>query len=94
MYRLALESAPAGTRLHAVQDEGVPFRAIAEALGKGLRVPAKSVSKEEAPAALGGIAHFAQLHNPSSSARTRALLKWEPTHAALLADLAEGHYFS
>ncbi len=94
LYRLALESAPPGTRLHGVADEGVSFRAIAEAIGKGVGVPAKSVSADEAPKYLGGMAHFAQASNPTSSARTRALLKWEPTHAGLLADLAEGHYFA
>jgi nucleoside-diphosphate-sugar epimerase len=94
LYRLAVESAPAGTRLHGVADEGVAFRAIAEAIGKGLGVPARSVSAEEAPAYLGGMTHFAQVHNPTSSARTRTLLRWEPTHAGLLADLAERHYFT
>ena len=93
LYRLALESAPAGARLHGVADEGVAFRAIAEAIGKGVGVPAKSVSSEDAPKYLGAMAHFAQVSNPTSSARTRALLHWEPTHAGLLADLAERHYF-
>jgi nucleoside-diphosphate-sugar epimerase len=93
LYRLALESAPAGTRLHGVADEGVAFRAIAEAIGKGLGVPAKSVSTDEAATHLGGIAHFAQVNNPTSSARTRTLLRWQPTHSDLLADLAERHYF-
>jgi nucleoside-diphosphate-sugar epimerase len=94
LYRLALESAPAGTRLHAVADEGVPFRAIAEAIARGVGVPAKRVSVEEAPQYLGALAHFAQIDNPMSSARTRALLHWEPSQAGLLADLAEGHYFA
>jgi nucleoside-diphosphate-sugar epimerase len=93
LYRLAVESAPAGTRLHAVADEGVTFRAIAEAIAKGLQVPVKSVSAAEAAAFLGGMAHFAQVNNPTSSARTRSLIGWAPTHAGLLADLAEGHYF-
>jgi nucleoside-diphosphate-sugar epimerase len=93
LYRLALESAPAGARLHGVADEGVAFRAVAEAIGTGLGLPAKSVSAEEAPSYLGAMAHFAQVHNPTSSARTRALLSWEPTHAGLLVDLAERHYF-
>jgi len=57
-------------------------------------VPVKSVSADEAAKYLGGMAHFAQVNNPTSSARTRALLKWEPTHAGLLADIAEGHYFA
>jgi len=94
LYRLALESAPAGTRLHGVADEGVSFRAIAEAIGNGLGVPTKSVSAEEAPSYLGALAHFAQANNPTSSAHTRALLGWEPTHAGLLADLADRHYFA
>lgn len=94
LYRLALEAAPAGTRLHGVADEGVPFRAIAEAIGKGLGLPARSVSREEAPQYLGGMAHFAQVSNPTSSAVTRALLRWEPAHASLLEDLASRHYFS
>jgi nucleoside-diphosphate-sugar epimerase len=94
LYRLALESAPAGTRLHGVADEGVPFRAIAEAIAKGLGVPAKSIAVEDAATYLGGLAHFAQVHNPTSSARTRELLGWKPAHAGLLADLAEGHYFA
>jgi nucleoside-diphosphate-sugar epimerase len=94
LYRLAVESAPAGSRLHGVADEGVAFRAIAEAIGKGLGLPVKSVSVEEGPTYLGAMAHFAQANNPTSSARTRALLRWEPAHAGLLADLAAGHYFA
>lgn len=94
LYRLALESAPAGTRLHGVADQGVAFRAIAEAIARGLGVPTKSVTAEEAPKHLGGLASFAQVHNPTSSVRTRSLLKWEPTRLGLLADLAERHYFA
>ncbi len=93
LYRLALESAPAGTRLHAVADEGVAFREIAEAIARGAGVPARSLSRDEAPQHLGAMAHFAQANNPTSSARTRALLRWEPTHATLLEDLATPHYF-
>jgi nucleoside-diphosphate-sugar epimerase len=94
LYRLALESAPPSTRLHGVADEGVAFRAIAEAIARGLKLPARSVAADKAPEHLGGMAHFAQVHNPTSSTRTRALLKWEPTHADLLSDLAAGHYFA
>jgi nucleoside-diphosphate-sugar epimerase len=93
LFRLALELAPAGTRLHAAAEEGVPFRAIAAAIGKGLGLPAKSVTREEAPKHLGFFAMFAQVDNPTSSAHTRALLKWEPTHPGLLEDIAYGHYF-
>jgi len=94
LYRLALEAAPAGTRLHGVAEEGVTFRAIAEAIGRGLGVPAKSLTAEEAPKYLGAMAHFAGVNNPTSSARTRALLHWEPTHPTLLEDLATPHYFT
>jgi len=94
LYRLAVEAAPAGTRLHGVAEEGVPFRAIAEAIGRGLGVPARSLSPEEAPQYLGAMAHFAPVNNPTSSARTRALLHWEPTHPTLLEDLATPHYFT
>jgi nucleoside-diphosphate-sugar epimerase len=95
LYRLALEAAPAGSHVHAAAEEGVPFRSIAEAIGRGLRVPARSVPAEKAGEALGGfIGMIAQLDNPTSSARTRELLGWKPTHAELLADIAEGHYFA
>jgi nucleoside-diphosphate-sugar epimerase len=95
LYRLALEAAPAGARLHAAADEGVPFRAIAEAIGRGLGLPAKSISADEAAGLLGGlVGMITQLDNPTSSARTRELLKWKPTHADLLADIAAGHYLS
>jgi nucleoside-diphosphate-sugar epimerase len=93
LFRLALESAPAGTRLHGAAEDGVPLRAIAEAIGKGLGLPAKSVTAEEAPKVLGFFAMFAQVDNPTSSTRTRALLGWEPSHPGLLEDIANGHYF-
>ena len=94
LYRLALESAPAGFRVHAVADEGVPFRSIAEAIGRGLGVPTKSIPPEKMEEILGGfLGMIAQLDNLTSSARTRELLGWQPTHADLLADITEGHYF-
>jgi nucleoside-diphosphate-sugar epimerase len=95
LYRLALEAAPAGSRLHAAAEEGVPFRAIAEAIGRGLNVPAKSIPAETMGDILGGfLGLIAQLDNLTSSARTRELLGWKPAHADLLADIAEGHYFA
>src|SRR3984957_11536150 len=95
LYRLALEAAPAGSRLHAAAEEGVPFRAIAEAIGRGLGVPVKSIPAEKAAEAFGGfIGMITQLDNWTSSARTRELLGWKPAHADLLADIAEGHYFA
>lgn len=93
LYRLALESAPAGTRLHGVADEGVPFRQIAETIATKLNVPAISVSQAEAPEHLGFLAMFAGLDNPTSNARTRQVLGWEPAHPGLIEDLEHGHYF-
>jgi nucleoside-diphosphate-sugar epimerase len=95
LYRLALEKAPAGSHLHAAAEEGVPFRSIAEAIGRGLDVPAKSVPADKAAELIGGfLGMVAQLDNLTSSARTRDLLGWKPTHAKLLADIGEGHYFA
>jgi len=95
LYRLALESALAGSRFHAAAEEGVPFRSIAEAVARGLGVPAKSIPAEEAARIFGGfLGMVTQLDNPTSSARTRELLGWTPTHASLVADIAEGHYFA
>ncbi len=95
LYRLALEAAPAGMRVHAAAEDGVPFRAIAEAIGRGLNVPAKSISSEQAAQVFGGfLGMVAQLDNLTSSARTREVLKWQPAHADLRADIADGHYFA
>jgi nucleoside-diphosphate-sugar epimerase len=93
LYRLALESAPAGTRLHAVADEGIQVRRIAEAIGRGLDVPARSVTPEQAPEYLGFLATFAGIDNPTSAARTSELLDWHPTYPGLLDELAEDFYF-
>jgi nucleoside-diphosphate-sugar epimerase len=93
LYRLALESAPAGSRLHAVGDEGVPFREIAEAIGRNAGLPVASIAPAEADQQLGFLGGFAQLDNPTSSELTRKLLGWEPTHPGLIADMDEGHYF-
>jgi len=95
LFRLALEAAPAGSRLHAVADSGVAFRAIAEAIGARLAVPTKSISPAQAGDVFGGfLGLVSQLDNPTSSARTRELLGWTPTHADLLTDIAAGHYFA
>jgi nucleoside-diphosphate-sugar epimerase len=93
LYRLALERAPAGVHLHGVAEEGIPFRDIAEAIGRGLSLPAKSISADDAGKFLGFLAGFAQLDNPTSSVRTREQIGWRPTHPGLLADL-EVEYFT
>jgi nucleoside-diphosphate-sugar epimerase len=94
LYRLALESAPSGFRAHAAAEEGIPFRSIAEAIGRGVGVPAKSIPAERAAELLAGfVGLIAQLDNPTSSTRTRDVLEWNPTEAGLLEDIAAGHYF-
>lgn len=93
LFRLAVEAAPAGSRLHAVADEGVPFREVAGAIGRNLGVPAVSIPPEEAAGYFGFLAMFVSLDNPASSALTRELLGWQPTHPGLLDDLGQGHYF-
>lgn len=93
LYRLALEKAPAGTRLHGAADEGVPFQQIAAAIGDNLGIPVRSISPGEADDYFGFLGPFAQVDNPTSSAITRELLGWTPAHPGLIADLHEGHYF-
>jgi len=93
LFRLALESAPAGTRLNAVGDEGVPFRDIADVIGKHLDLPVKSLLPQEAGGHFGLFALFASMDVPASSALTQKRFGWEPVHPGLIADLDEGHYF-
>lgn len=93
LARLAVESAPAGSVLHAVADEGVAFVDIARAIGRGLDVPVESVAPAAALDHFGPLGRFASLDMPASSAATRALLGWEPTGPSLIEDLDEGHYF-
>jgi nucleoside-diphosphate-sugar epimerase len=95
LYRLALEKAPAGSHLHAAAEDGIPFRSIAEAIGRGLDLPTKSIAADDAGELLGGfLGMVVQLDNWTSSTRTRQLFGWKPAHPALLADIAEGHYFA
>jgi len=93
LYLLALESAPAGSRLHGVADEGVPFRDIAGVIGSRLGLPTASVDPQDADAHFGFLGMLVGRDNPTSNALTRELLGWEPVHAGLLDDLAHGHYF-
>jgi nucleoside-diphosphate-sugar epimerase len=94
LYRLALDKAPAGSRLHAVGDEGIPVRRIAETIGRHLGVPTASIQPEEAEAHFGFLSALVARDNPTSSARTQQLLGWEPVHPGLIADLDQGHYFT
>lgn len=94
VYRLALEHAPAGSRLHPVGDEGVALRDIAETIGRHLNIPTASIPPDQVTAHFGFLARVVQADNPTTSERTRQLLDWQPTHPGLIADLNEGHYFS
>ena len=94
LYRLALEEAPAGARLHAAAEEGVPFSDIAEVIGRHLDLPVTSISADEADEHFGGFSAFAAIDNPTSSALTRERLGWQPAHPTLIEDLKQGHYFA
>jgi nucleoside-diphosphate-sugar epimerase len=93
LFRLAVEQAPAGSVLHAVGDEGVPIRDIAEVIGRHLGVPVSSIPAEQAGEQFGFLAGFIGLDSPALSALTRELLDWHPTHPGLIEDLDKGHYF-
>jgi hypothetical protein len=90
--QLAIDKATPGSVLHAVAEEGVATRDIATALGQFLNVPLASIPADGAQAHFDWLAMFFGADAPASSARTRSLLGWEPTHATLLEDIAAGHY--
>ena len=89
LFRLAVEQAPAGSRLHAVGDEGVPIRDIAEVIGRHLNVPTASAPAED----FGWLGQILALDQPASSTLTRELLAWRPVQPGLIEDLDKGHYF-
>ena len=93
LARLAVESAPGGSVLHAVAEEGVPFREIAEAMGRRLDLPVTSVAPQDAPEHFGYLARFVALDSPVTATITRQLLGWEPTGPSLLEDLEQDHYY-
>jgi nucleoside-diphosphate-sugar epimerase len=92
LFRLALERGEAGARYHAVAEEGVPLREIAEVIGAGLGLPVESVTPEQAPGYYGWLAQLATLDLPASGALTRQQLGWVPTGPGLLTDLRETDY--
>jgi nucleoside-diphosphate-sugar epimerase len=94
IYRLALEQAEPDSVFHAVAEEGVPTREIAEAIGRHLDLPVISIDPEQASEHFGWMGAFFGLDAPASSAITRERLGWTPTHAALIEDLEQGHYFA
>jgi nucleoside-diphosphate-sugar epimerase len=94
LFRLGLEDATAASTLHAVADEGVPMREIAEVIGRHLNVPVVSIAPEDAVEHFSWMGGFVGLDAPASSTLTRELLGWQPTQPGLIADLDEEHYFS
>jgi len=94
LYRLALEQGVEDGPYHAVADDAVPFKAIAEVIGRRLGVPVVSRTHEEAAAHFGWIARFAAMDMPASSARTQSALGWKPEQPGLLADLDQDNYFA
>lgn len=93
LFRLALEFAPAGSPLHAIDDEAVSLREVAEVIGRHLDVPVASIAPEDAAAHFDWLGRFLAMDSHASSAITRELLGWEPTHPHLIEDLELGHYF-
>lgn len=94
LFRLALERGPIGACYHGVAEEGLPFREIAEAIGRRLNLPAMSLDASHAAGHFGWFAHFAAMDVPASSQRTQALLGWKPRHPGLIADLEGDAYFN
>ena len=93
LFRLALEEAPAGARLHGAAEEGVAMRDIAAAIGRQLDLPVTSIPADEAADHFSWFAMFASIDNPTSSTLTRTRLGWQAIHPELIADIDEGHYF-
>jgi len=94
LLRLGVEGAAAGSALHAVAEQGIATRDIAEVIGRHLDVPVASVPVEQAAEHFGWLGRFFATDAPMSNDRTRELLGWKPTHPGLIEDLDEGHYFA
>lgn len=98
LFRLAIEKAPAGSRFTGRGDEGIPFREIANTIGKHLNLPVVSISREEANAHFGFLGMLASLDIPSvlpgNVAQTKQILGWNPIQPGLIEDLEQGHYFN
>jgi nucleoside-diphosphate-sugar epimerase len=90
LFRLAVEQAPAGSRLHAVGDEGVPIRDIAGVIGRHLSLPTASVPAED----FGFLGQILSVDQPASATLTRELLGWRPVQPGLIEDMEKGHYFA
>jgi nucleoside-diphosphate-sugar epimerase len=93
LFRLALEQAPAGSTLHGIADQGVPIRDIAGVIGRHLDLPVVAIAPNDAAEHFAWLAGLLAADSPASSAVTRQLLGWQPTHLGLIDDLDKGHYF-
>jgi nucleoside-diphosphate-sugar epimerase len=93
LYRLALENAPAGSVYHAIADEGIPTRQIAEVIARHLDLSVVSIAPEDAAEHFGWMGMFFAVDAPASSALTQERLGWRPTRPGLIEDLEQGHYF-
>ncbi len=94
VYRLALETAASGTRLHAIAEKGVLMRNIARTIGEGLGLPVRGISPEEAAEHFGWMANFVAMDAPASSRLTQERFPWQPREVGLLADMRENGYFA
>ena len=94
LFRLALEKAAAGARYHGAAEQGVPFRDIAEVIGRRLGIPVVGKSHKEAADHFGWFAHFAEIDNPTSSEWTQQELGWKPKQPGLIADIDRPAYFA
>ena len=93
LFKLALEKAPAGARLHAVAEEAIAFREIAEVIGRRLNLPVVARSAEDAASHFGWFVNFARLDFPASSKLTQERFGWRPVQPSLIADLESESYF-
>ena len=93
LYRLALEDAPAGSVFHAIADEGIATREIAEVIGRHLELPVVSIAPQDAAEHFGWMGMFFGVDAPASSALTQERLGWRPVRPGLIEDLEQGHYF-
>src|SRR5207237_311510 len=94
LFRIALERAPAGTRLHAVADTGIATREIAAMIGRHLDLPVVSVAQDDISTHFGWIGAFFALNMAATSTLTQEHFDWHPSEPDLLADLEQGHYFA
>jgi nucleoside-diphosphate-sugar epimerase len=94
LFRLALDKNIAGSRIHAVENDGITFKIIAEAIGKKLNIPIVSISTEEATNHFGWLSYFAALDAPASNKITREIFEWHPEHPSWLEDMKQDFYFN